>query len=238
MRFRFRSWTFVRPRRHESVIDQSLREAGGIPVLRACSGPFSVEPPPRTFSDALVTPSSGIRRSSTSGISVSNRPTERIIRVHPRQHLFCSMSIPTSTTHQFYHPGACYQPDATPCPGIPAKPTPPLPRSLNGPLRLTSRTVVFVLASGPPRSRHQQMLLLVQGRGTNCSAEADFHKNLVRSTHEPPCAGWRLQTADGRSIQCAVRVLRCIALQAAQLSTAQLRVHLGVMSSREIERHP
>lgn len=204
MRFRFRSWAFVRPRRHESAIDQSLREAGGIPVLLACSGPFSVEPPPRTFSDALVTPSSGIRRSSTSGISVSNRPTERIIRVHPRP----APLLLHVHTHQYYPPVLppwCLLPARRdPMPGYPCEPTPPLPWSLNGPLRLTSRTVVFVLVSGPPRSRHQQMLLLVQGRGTNCSAEAEFHKNLVRSPHEPPCTGWRLQTADGRSIQCAV----------------------------------
>ncbi|POS78042.1 hypothetical protein DHEL01_v203557 [Diaporthe helianthi] len=162
---------FVRPRRRASAIDKTLREGRRITILRACLGPF-------TFSDAPWS-------HTGSGISVSNRPTERIIRAHPHLAPVDLVSLATPCplwTHQCYPPALppwCLltiwgpgQPDSTLCPGIPAKPAPQLSRSLNGPPRLTSRALIFVLPSSLlQRSRHQQMLLLVQGHSTNCSAE-------------------------------------------------------------------
>lgn len=57
LRSRPRTRTLFAPRRHESAIDDSLREGGGIPVLHACTGPSSAPGLRlRTFSNALVTP--------------------------------------------------------------------------------------------------------------------------------------------------------------------------------------
>jgi hypothetical protein len=157
--------------------------------------------------------------------SASAIDPERIIRAHPRQLLVTPCQyppvLPTGSTTLVPATSST----RTPCPGIPAKPTPPLPWSLNGPLRLTSRTVVFVPASRPPRSRHQQVLLLVQGRGTNCSAEGRIPHNFgslptwtaLRRVETADC---RLALNTIRCVSCAESAPHCKQLSSAQHSTA------------------
>lgn len=83
--------------------------------------------------------------------AVSNRQTYGLTWVTAR--IISSPHTNTSLLHVHTHPPVLQVPtgsttlvpassqSATVCPGIPAEPTPALPRSLNGPLRLISRTV-------------------------------------------------------------------------------------------------
>lgn len=154
----FGSWTLfatTAPRiRHEkevfakAVEFRSYMHAQGHLQRRASApGPFPCYP--------LVTPaaarSSSSSSTSTSAISVSNRQTYGPPWVTAR--IISSPHTNTSLLHVHTHPPVLRVPtgsttlvpassqSATACPGIPAKPTPALPRSLNGPLRLISRTV-------------------------------------------------------------------------------------------------
>lgn len=99
-------------RRHESAMDRSVREGGGIPVLHACAGPSSAPSLRlRTCPKPLDTAAAAAAAEAEAAASASaiNLPGYSYCTHHQQPTISYSMSIPTGTTgtHRLYHPGAC-----------------------------------------------------------------------------------------------------------------------------------